>query len=65
MSGKTTVRLSLDVSHELNATLEDMGGSKSEVLRRSIALMEVAVGAIKDGHKVGVGPAVEREFVLL
>ncbi len=45
MSGKS-VRLSLDVSPELNHVLDNMAekthSSKSEILRKSIALMEVA-----------------------
>lgn len=52
------VRLSLDVSLELNQTLEDLaekiGGTKSEVLRKAIALMEVMVEAKQQGKKVGI-----------
>jgi len=49
---KKTTRLSLDVSPELNRTLDEISEkthtSKSEVLRKSIALMDVAIRE-KDG----------------
>lgn len=52
------VRLSLDVSPELNDTLERLAeathGSKSEVLRKAIALMEVAVETRRAGKKLGI-----------
>lgn len=52
------VRLSLDISPELNSLLEqlaaDIGGTKSEVLRKAIALMQVAVEAKKQGKKFGI-----------
>jgi len=52
------VRLSLDISAELNDLLErlaaDTGGTKSDVLRKAIALMEVAVEAKRRGQKFGV-----------
>lgn len=52
------VRLSLDVSPELNQLLEELAtathGTKSDVLRKSIALMEVAVRAQKEGKKLGI-----------
>lgn len=55
---KEKVRLSLIVSPELNDTLnelaEKLGGTKSEVLRRSIALMEVMVDAKEQGKKIGI-----------
>lgn len=56
---KDRVRLSLDVSPELNATLDRLvdemdAGSKSEVLRRAIALIEVAVDAKKQGKRLGL-----------
>ncbi|MBY0544516.1 MAG: ribbon-helix-helix protein, CopG family [Gammaproteobacteria bacterium] len=64
------VRLSLDVSAELNSTLdemaEDMHSSKSEVLRKSIALMEVAVQEKRRGNHLGVFNAKQqliKEFV--
>ena len=52
------IRLSLDVSPELNSTLDDIAekihASKSEVLRKSIALMEVAVQEKEKGNHLGV-----------
>lgn len=55
---RNKVRLSLDISPELNELLADlaskMGGSKSDVLRKAIALMEVAVEAKRQGKKFGI-----------
>jgi predicted transcriptional regulator len=55
---KEKIRLSLDLSSEANEALEDLakqvGGTKSDVLRKAIALMEVAVEAKKKGKKFGV-----------
>ncbi len=55
---KDKIRLSLDVSPELNDLIEDLAsrtdGTKSDVLRRAIALMDVAVRANERGKKVGV-----------
>jgi len=52
------IRLSLDVSPELNNMLDDMAekthASKSEVLRKSITLMEVAVQEKSKGNHLGV-----------
>lgn len=52
------VRLSLDVSPELNGVLDDMAekihASKSEVLRKSIALLEVALQEKENGNHLGV-----------
>jgi predicted transcriptional regulator len=52
------VRLSLQVPEELNRILEtmagEMGGTKSEVLRRALTLMEVAHQARKSGKKFGI-----------
>jgi predicted transcriptional regulator len=57
-TGKEKVRLSLDISPELNALLEQLairtGGTKSDVLRKAISLMEVAVEAKRQGKKFGV-----------
>ncbi len=51
------VRISFDISQELNERLQamarDMNGTKSDVLRRSIALMEITLKATKEGQKVG------------
>ncbi len=55
---KEKVRLSLDISPELNSLLEDIasktGGTKSDVLRKAIALMEVAVDGKRRGLKLGL-----------
>lgn len=55
------VRLSLDVSPELNDLLESLavriGGTKSDVLRKGIALLEVAIDAKARGLKMGVARA--------
>jgi predicted transcriptional regulator len=55
---KKQIRLSLDVSSELNNILDQMAekthSSKSEVLRKSIALMEVAVDEKSKGNHLGV-----------
>lgn len=52
------IRLSLDVSPQLYKTLESLSaqidGTKSDVLRKAVALMEVAVQAKKDGKKLGL-----------
>lgn len=52
------VRLSLDVSAELNSTLdtmsETMHASKSDILRKSIALMEVAIKEKGRGNHLGI-----------
>jgi len=56
--GNEKVRVSLDISPELNDRLQemarDMHGTKSDVLRKSLALMLVALQATKDGKKVGI-----------
>lgn len=55
---KEKVRLSLDISPEMNTLLESLaaatGGTKSDVLRKAIALMEVAVDAKRRGLKLGL-----------
>lgn len=52
------VRLSLDVSSELNDLLGTLAykthSSKSDVLRKAIALMELAVVAKEHGQTIGV-----------
>ena len=52
------VRLTVDVSPELNETLDQLAGNahltKSEILRRAIALMEVAAQAHKKGQKLAL-----------
>jgi predicted transcriptional regulator len=51
------IRVSIDISPELYSKLQslarDIRGTKSDVLRKSIALMDVAVQARKEGKKIG------------
>ena len=58
MAQTEKVRVSLDMSPELNVKLQAMadatGGTKSDVLRKSIALMELAIEARRDGKKFGI-----------
>ena len=58
---KDWVRVSLDISPELNSKLEELAGenhaSKSDVLRRAIALMDIATQAKKSGKKFGIAEA--------
>lgn len=60
MSGRT-IRLSLELSEELNDRLEALaaavGGTKSDVLRRGIVLLEIAVDARKRGLRFGIAHA--------
>lgn len=60
------VRLSLDVSSELDSTLKklahDIGGTKSDVLRKAITLMEVAMEGKQRGHRLGLADK-DRKFV--
>lgn len=70
-SARARVRLSLDVSPALNERLEEIAAAthstKSEVLRKAVALMDVAVEAREHGQKLWVSdqpPAgVSREIV--
>jgi predicted transcriptional regulator len=52
------VRLNLDVSQELDLLLSELAtkinGTKSDVLRKAIVLMEVAVRAKDHGQKLGL-----------
>lgn len=58
------IRVSLDISPELYAKLQglarDIRGTKSDVLRKSLALMDVAVQARKDGKKIGIAEKSEQ-----
>lgn len=58
------IRVSLDISPELYAKLQglahDIRGTKSDVLRKSLALMDVAVQARKNGKKIGIADASEQ-----
>lgn len=62
--------MSLVLSPDANALLEQLAeaihGTKSEVLRRALTLMEVAVTAKKEGRAFGVakpGQKLEREVI--
>jgi LysM repeat protein len=52
------VRLTVDVSAELNQTLsrlaQDSGTTKSEILRKAVTLMEVAAQARDRGQKLAL-----------
>jgi len=54
----TKVRLTLDVTDELNERLNalaaEAGGSKSEFLRKAIALAEAAIKARKQGNEIAI-----------
>jgi len=54
----TTIRLSLDVSPEVNQALDkmatDASSTKSDILRKSIALMEVALEEKGKGNHLGI-----------
>ncbi len=58
------IRVSLDISPELYAKLQglarDIRGTKSDVLRKSLALMDVAVQAHKSGKKIGIADRSEQ-----
>lgn len=55
---KKNIRLSLDLSPELNNALgeivKETHSTKSDVLRKSIALLEMAVREKKEGNHLGV-----------
>lgn len=55
---KGTVRLSLDVSVELNELVnqlaKDTSSTKSDVLRRAVTLLSIAVDARRQGKKIGI-----------
>lgn len=55
---KNSIRLSLEVSEELNNALERMANlmhaSKSDVLRKSVALIDLALREREEGHHLGV-----------
>jgi len=67
---RSEIRLSLDVSPELNEALTQLASklrtTKSDVLRKAIALMEVAVRAKEEHKKFGIaapGQPLETEIV--
>lgn len=53
-----TVRLSLDVSVELNKLISQLAketnSTKSDVLRRAVTLLNIAVDAKQQGKKIGI-----------
>ncbi|MUH01201.1 DNA-binding protein [Scytonema sp. UIC 10036] len=55
---KEMIRFNLDVSPEVNETLEQLaqkiGGTKGDVLRQAIALMQIAIIAKENGKKFGI-----------
>jgi predicted transcriptional regulator len=55
---KEMIHFNLDLSPELNETLEEMarkiGGTKTDVLRQAIALMQIVVTAKEQGRKFGI-----------
>ena len=55
------VRVSLDISPELNEKLQamarDINGTRSEVLRKSLVLFDLAIEARKQGKKMGLRTA--------
>jgi predicted transcriptional regulator len=58
------IRVSIDISPELYAKLQglsrDIRGTKSDVIRKSLALMDVAVQARKNGKKIGIADKSEQ-----
>lgn len=58
MPKKDTIKLSLELSPEVNAKLEEFARkahtSKSEVLRRSLGYYDIAAEAKDDGYKLGL-----------
>ncbi|RNF86002.1 ribbon-helix-helix protein, CopG family [Montanilutibacter psychrotolerans] len=58
MSDKETIRLSLAVSPELNSKLEQLASAghttKSEILRKAIALFDVASEARSERKRLGI-----------
>lgn len=70
MSQSNKVKLSLELPLEINMRLEEIAtelhSSKSDVLRRSLALMDAAHQARKENKIVGVLSAnqtLEKEFI--
>ncbi len=55
---KKTIRLSVDVSPEfykmLGIMAEESHSSKSDVLKKSVVLMNVALDEGKKGHQIGI-----------
>jgi hypothetical protein len=69
--GRKAIRLSIDLPPELNDTLEMLADklfvTKSDVVRRALALLEVAIQAKDEKKRFGVaapGQTLEREILL-
>jgi len=56
--GNEKIRLSLQVSQELNQTIEEIadstGSNRTDILRQALALMKVAHAAKADGRHLGI-----------
>ncbi len=56
--GMEKIRLSLDVTPQANEKLEELaekiGGTKSDVLRKAIALIDAAVRGRDEGLRIGL-----------
>ncbi len=49
---------------KLQAMVRDSNGTKSEVLRKSLPLLEVALEATREGKKIGIADCVETLGIL-
>lgn len=53
-----TVRLNVNITEELNTRLDALaaqsGTNKSELMRKAIALIDLAVTESKQGHRLGI-----------
>lgn len=53
-----TVRLNVNITEELNSRLDVLaaqsGTNKSELMRKAIALIDLAVTESKQGHRLGI-----------
>lgn len=58
MATSDRVRLTIEVTDELNERLDrladELGGSKAEVFRKAIALIDVALDAKRRGRQVAI-----------
>lgn len=56
--GKEPIRLSLTISPELNDRLEELAAArhttKSEILRKAVALFDVAAEAVAERNRIGI-----------
>lgn len=72
MPKEDRVRLTIDLTDTLNARLEqiasDLGTTKTEVIKRSLALMDLANDVRKDGSHLTIskdGKSVQKEILLV